>query len=246
MSPAAENSHCNLLGTSIAPAKRTVASSAERLTSLEVTRPTAPLQHHLYEETVLSMTGGHVVVGPEGAQTRAERAASCLLAPEAGDRVLLSRRDDGHTFVLAVLTRGNHRAAAQLDVAGHLGNTRLTSQAGELQLEGASGLKLATEKTLHMSAGRAELIASAVTTIAKCAKVSLEEASVASKSLDTAVERLVTRATRAFRFVAEMDQTRAKHVDTRASGTARLSARGATLVTSDEVVKVDGSQVLIG
>ncbi len=178
----------------------------------------------------------------------AQQAASCLLLPVIGDKVLMSRREDGQAYVLAVLERSDEASTttAELGVAGHAGDTRLRATGGALHLEARTSIHLVAKRALRLSAARAEVVAGALTATAQRVMASFEETGLAGKSIDTAVERLTTRAARAFRFIAETDQTRAKHVDTHASHTVRVSSDSVTSVTAREVVKVDGSQVLIG
>lgn len=222
-------------------------------------------EHRLVEATVVSVVDAAadadevIHLDLDGHPASATRAASCLLAPVVGDRVLVSARRSTTTekyaglrpplttaYVLAVLERNVGEPVAELSVAGHLGNTALRSTAGALHLDGATGLRLTTRKALRMSAQSAELVANKLSATTKRAIAVFGDAALSGTNLDTAVERLTTRAARAFRFIKETDQTRAQHIDARASDTARLSSKTATVVTSAEVVKVDASQVLIG
>lgn len=237
------------------PAVETAAATADQLAAAFGMTPAAPPQrsaeHHLEEATVVRMSdegGVHVHMTASASPLAAKQAASCLLAPTPGDTVLVSLREDGRAYVLAVLERGDEGATgvAELGVARHKGDTTLRAGAGTLRLEGAEGLHLVAREALRLSAARAELVAGTLTATAKRAMASLEEAGLAGKSLDTAVERVTTRAARAFRFISETDRTRAKHIDAHASDTARLSSSSTASVTAREVVKVDGAQVLIG
>lgn len=230
---------------------RTFAESGVDL-SLADLGVTPKKSHHLLEARVVEVEVGawggelRLEVAPHGAPFVARRAASCLLEPSVADRVLVSQPDDrGAAYVLAVLEREDADASAELGVAGANGDVRLRA-AGTLNLEGGMGLRLITRRAMQMVAGRAELVAGEMVATARRAVASANEAGLIATTLDTTVERVTTRAARAFRFISEMDQTRAKHIDSRASETARLSSAGATMVTSHQVVKVDGSQVHVG
>lgn len=241
---------------STAPATEAMATSAaEALASRFAVTPkpssaaTADA-HRLTQGQVVSAQerGALRVQTAEGATIAAKQAASCLLAPVVGDQVLVSHRTDGKAYVLAVLERSDDATSttAELGVAGHRGDTRLRASGGALHLEAATGINLVAKRALRLSAARAEVVAGALTATAKRAMASFEETGLAGKSIDTAVERLTTRAARAFRFITETDQTRAKHIDAHASDTARVSSDSVAAVTAREVVSVDGSQVLIG
>ena len=73
----------------------------------------------------------------DGSDLVARRAASCLLAPEPGDRVLLTLQPE--PFVLAVLER-DHDRAARLEVRGDA----VMTTSGELTLEGNEGVAVRT------------------------------------------------------------------------------------------------------
>lgn len=237
------------------PNKAGSPSAAEALSSRFAVTPKPP---SAATADALRLTEGQVVSAQErgalriqtaeGTTIAAKQAASCLLAPVAGDQVLVSQRSDGYAYVLAVLERSDDAttSTAELGVAGHRGDTRLRASGGALHLEAATGINLVAKRALRLSAARAEVVAGALTATAKRAMASFEETGLAGKSIDTAVERLTTRAARAFRFITETDQTRARHIDARASDTARLSSDSVASVTAREVVKVDASQVLIG
>lgn len=221
-----------------------------------------PTEHRLVEAHVVAVTSEaddtkeiiHLDIGNQVLPAR--RAASCLLKPAARDRVLVSMRPESQdkrptrrgvdVYVLAVLDRGDRDTVATLDVAGQRGDISVRSAHGALHLDGEAGLRLTTRRALLLSARNAELIANKISATTKRAIASFGDAAISGTNLDTAVERLTTRAARAFRFITETDQTRAQHIDARASSTARLSSKAATVVTSAEVVKVDASQVLIG
>lgn len=176
----------------------------------------------------------------------ARRAASCLLVPEAGDRVLLTLRPE--PFVLAVLEREGASPAA-LEVEG---DAVLRSRSGRLELEGERGLSLRTParlgligRSLRMRSEEAELSAHRLTAVVRRFRGHADEAGVVARAIDTVAERVSQKAARVFRTVTELDQLRARHFDHRADHSARIGAQN-TVVTAREVVKVDGEQVHIG
>lgn len=96
----------------------------------------------------------YVVVCPAGV-LYALAAASCLIVPQVGDRVLLSCQADEH-FVLAVLRRAD-AAQAQLRLGGDV-----TLHADSLRVEAPSGMSLETDAAFSMRAGQASLGARAL------------------------------------------------------------------------------------
>jgi len=180
-----------------------------------------------------------------GGEVVARRAASCLLAPEPGDRVLLTLSPE--PFVLAVLERDRDRAA-RIDVQGDA-TLRAT---GALTIDGEAGIVVQTSKALslvsrafRLRSEKAEVASESLVAVAKQARGNFEEAGVVSRTIDAVAERITQKAARAYRMVSELDQLRARHFDYRADHSARIASEN-TVVTARQVVKVDGEQVHIG
>lgn len=198
----------------------------------------------LIDGTVRLREGSRISVSTEVGDLLAKQAASCLLRPEPDDRVLVALAPE--PFVLAVLERRGGESALELpgDVSLRAG--------GRLELSGEDGISLKTPAVIRMVADRlamlsqhAELATEELTTIAKRAQASFDEGGLVAKALDMVSERMTSRTAKAFRFVSELDQLRARHFDYRADHAARISGEN-TIVTAREVVKVDGEQVHIG
>lgn len=206
----------------------------------------APYDRSLHAAQVRLRDGDrYTLTLEEGGDVVARRAASCLLAPEPGDRVLLTLCPE--PFVIAVLERDADRVA-RLEIDG---DTSLKA-GGKLRIEGEEGIALQTPKALSflsraltIRSGRAELATESLVAVAKQARASFEEAGVVSRTIDAVAERITQKAARAYRMVSELDQLRARHLDYRADHSARISSDN-TIVTARQVVKVDGEQVHIG
>ncbi|MDR2679022.1 MAG: DUF3540 domain-containing protein [Zoogloeaceae bacterium] len=78
----------------------------------------------------------YLVVSPSAGTVRAERAAGCLLSPEAGDRVLVALTGE-NAWVLSVLKRAHPADAATLALPG-----KTTLTADRLEIEARATLKL--------------------------------------------------------------------------------------------------------
>ncbi|RLB46221.1 MAG: hypothetical protein DRI90_27570 [Deltaproteobacteria bacterium] len=176
----------------------------------------------------------------------APRAASCLLTPEPGDRVLVACAPE--PFILAVLER-DERVAARVEFAG---DATLCSRSGHLDLAGREGVRVTAgkaiallSKTLSVKTGRAEIFAEKLTSVAKTVVAKVDQLGLVARNYDLVAERITQRAARAYRFIAELDQLRARHFDYRAEHSAQLKGE-TTVLTARQVIKVDGEQVHIG
>jgi hypothetical protein len=181
-----------------------------------------------------------------GGDCRARRAASCLLAPRTGDRVLLALTPE--PFVLAVLEREESRPA-ELTVDG---DATLRACGGRLDIEGERGLGLRARTAVEIVSARTkvqsavvEVVADQVATVVRRAQASFHDVSMVATNVERIAERVIERSARVFRFVSELEQLRARHFDFRAEKTAQIKGEQ-TVVVAREVARMDGAQVVIG
>jgi hypothetical protein len=172
----------------------------------------------------------------------ARRAASCLLAPQLGDRLLIAFTPEA--YVLAVLDRG--AGVVELD------GDAVVRASGKLELDGGAGIALTTPATISFTADALTAVATEGELIFKRLKAVAREATTHFDSIDALAttanviaERIASRVKRSFRTVEETEQLRARHIDHRAAQTMQLHGE-TTVVTAEQVVRVDGSQVMIG
>jgi hypothetical protein len=89
------------------------------------------------------------------------------------------------------------------------------------------------------------LLVESLSYVGTVVQAQIEKAKLAATVLDTSVERLTQRATRAYRFVEEFEHVRAERLDYAAKKNLSLHAENA-LVTAEQLVKIDGSQIHLG
>lgn len=181
-----------------------------------------------------------------GGERLARRAASCLLVPRPGDRVLVDL--GAEAFVLAVLEQGGERPAEVL----FEGDATIRSRTGRIDVDAPEGLRVSTRRTFEVvsravaiASGKAELVLGEVSAVAAIARASFDDAGLVARTFDVVAERITERAERVFRFVSEMDQLRARHFDYRAEHSAQIKGEN-TVVVARQVARVDGAQVHIG
>lgn len=201
----------------------------------------------VHEEGELVAVEGPVLsVRVSAGIVEARRAVSCLVAPEPRDRVLVAIGSSA-TWVLAVLER---EAAEALRLSTER-DLRVEAQ-GRLVLGAKEGVDVATPEGIRLASKTATIDAVETTVVSE--RFSLLAGLVRAESktvhavlgvLDSTLERLSQRVKRAYRFVEEMDVTRAGQIDYRADDVASLRARH-TVMAADELVKVDGKQIHLG
>jgi len=183
---------------------------------------------------VLRRDGDSFVVRAGSGDFRARRAVSCLVEPQTDDLVLVAATERGTCYVLAVLERDEGAptrlvAEGDLEIAAERGRVSITAKE-ELALASSHGIELAAA-SLGLKALDARLVA--------------ERIKAYATSLDSVFDRWSQRVKRSYRTVEEADHLRAERIDYEAQRTVNLHGQN-TVVTAQEIVKVDGGQILVG
>jgi hypothetical protein len=191
---------------------------------------------------VVAVAPGHLAVRTALADVKARRAASCLLAPAAGDRVLLAIEERGDAFVLAVLEQRDPGVA----VVSVEGDLTIRSTRGKVAVAAQEGIDLVTGAAARIMARAVDVQAmEALSVLGGAVKAELGKVKMYASTLDAFFERVSQRAKRSFRTVEEIDQVRAQHIDYAAEGNVQLRGENA-LVTAHDLAKINGEQVHIG
>lgn len=201
---------------------------------------------YLEAGTVEGITGTMVVRLGTGA-FEARRAKSCLVAPETGDKILCAIEPEG-IFVLAVL---EGRAGAPTRLAAD-GDLELQARGGRVGVSASNGVDIVsggdlamTSADVHIRARRGSVAIDELGFFGRFVRAEVAKIALVAQEVDSVLNRLSQRAKRVFRFVEEIDQTRAGTVDMRAEGL--MGIRGENAIISARVLaKLDGEQIHIG
>jgi hypothetical protein len=177
----------------------------------------------------------------------ARRAVSCLVEPELGDRVILALHAEG-CHVLAVLDRDGE-APTRLVAQGDL---EVSAPAGRVTLAAQQGVDLVTPGEISIASGKVRVTATeaslAVETMAYIGAevvAQLSRVKTVAKEVESVADRWVQRLERAYRFIAQSEQVRAGYLEYEAKEAVNVRAK-TTLVTSEELTKIDGAQIHVG
>jgi hypothetical protein len=102
-----------------------------------------------------------------------------------------------------------------------------------------------TARELRVNAREGSLFVETLAFVGGVANVDLERVKSAIGFLDQTLERLSQRMKRSYRFVEEVDITRAKQIDVRAEENVHVRGKNA-MVTAEVLVKMDGQQIHLG
>lgn len=162
---------------------------------------------------------------------RAGIALSCLVAPLAGDRVVLFQDAAGRRYVTAVLER---------------------AQPGPLTLFSERAIEVGSTTAIRLRAPLLEAVGDRFSTCVRClraiaAEVVLESklARLCSGLVDVVAQRIGVHAEHSHRQIDGTEQLRCRDWDVRASELAQVRAR-TTIVKAATLVKIDAAQIQIG
>lgn len=160
-------------------------------------------------------------------------AASCLLAPNPGDRIAWWRDEAGAHWVTAVLIRDADGPASVVLPA----DSQLTTQSGSMTLAPAG--------TLSLRGREIDVATQSIVAVTRSLQASLGVARMIGGTLATVFERLTSHAQFQHRVVEGLDQVQAGTLDHRARGVAQLS--GETVVVNGErLIKQRAAQIHMG
>lgn len=196
---------------------------------------------------VTQAAGAALSVRAGASVLRARRAASCLLAPLVGDKVLLVT-DQDEAYVLAVLERAQPNQAT-LELPG---DTEIRTAGGRLRLSARDGIGMETASDvsllatrLNVSAVQGEVLVNSLSFTGDLLRGCIDRIKLVGRSFDSVLDRYCQRVGRSYRHVDEIDQVKASQMYYEAKNTFSLHSKN-TVMTADELVKVDAEQIHMG
>ncbi len=190
----------------------------------------------------------YTVVGESGTW-QAKPAASCLLSPTTGDKVLITAHPSHPAYILAVLER-EQEIPSELNFEN---DVVVRTQKGTFSLVAKDGLNL-------VSGGRMQMVSSSELTVhSKKAVIGIEKLSfwgelfdaqvksikLLAFSFDSVLERLRQTVKRSYRTIEEMEHIKADRFE--CTATSLLSLKGKySIITAKEDVKIDAERIHIG
>jgi hypothetical protein len=196
---------------------------------------------------ILRINGRSIIVRSPSGEVEAKRAHSCLVEPLVGDYVLVSCSSRKDAYVLAVLER-EVGVATTLEVEGDLriapvGRVTIASPLG-IDLESTQEVRV-TSNHLEVDAQRGSFVINQLSLLSGKVEAQMARARVIGEALDSVFQRVSQTVKRSFRVVEETDHLEARDVQWSSTETMSIHSKN-TLLTSDELVKLDGTQIHLG
>jgi hypothetical protein len=191
---------------------------------------------------------GRYRVECDGRAWRARRAASCLLVPEQGDEVLISGPDPSRIYLIAVTEQADPRHT-RLEMAG---DVVMASADGDVALESPRAVSLRGQDAVRVETGAfslqaqdARCVTDRMRYVATEVQATVGMTRLIGKAYEAVLDRLSTISRLSFRTTQDVEQVRAGTLDYEAEQAVRLHGEY-TLVTGQELVKVDAKQIHMG
>lgn len=176
------------------------------------------------------------------------RATSCLIEPQVGDRVMYAVAANEQAFILAVLQRDERAAlvlAGQADIV-------IESRSGAVKLRGREQIELSSEGSVETVAPNVRLQALKVSLNVVEAKftgrsilATVGNLRVIASSIESFAESVVERFSRLIRHTSGTEQVLARNMQYRTEESFSLHGKN-TIVTAEQLVRIDSEQIHIG
>jgi hypothetical protein len=207
-----------------------------------------PQNAELVRGTVSRIEGKAIFVRAPSGLISARRAASCLLEPMEGDRVLVACEADETPYVLAVLERDEKQSAklafeSDVSIEARGGRIGLTSSEG-IDLVGRKDTQILTGE-LSIHAVKGSVLIQSLSYLGTALRSEVEKVKSIAASIETVAERMTARVKRSYRFVEELDQVKAQQIDMTSQEVMTVKTRNMSVV-AEELVKIDGGQIQLG
>ena len=173
-------------------------------------------------------------------------AASCLLSPAPGDRVLVAVPPEGVLYILSVLERD---ASAPVEIA--LGDDVRLRAGRRLTLEAPNDVALCghtvrlASQELEVSAAEGVFAIKKASFMSGAMQLYVDVVTALVTRVESHIENLSVHAKHSQRYVEGLDLVRAGSVDVRADQAVKIRGEN-TFVAADELVKLDGEQIHLG
>ena len=176
------------------------------------------------------------------------QAASCLIRPMVGDKVLVSIDSAHGSYILAILERqgiGPYQLSFDNSVELRVSDGRFTlASQGGADIASAGDISLVSAD-INIHAGRGEIGIERLFVIGAFAHASLARVKLVAGVLESVAERLIQKAKRSYRVIEESEHVKAGNLDFLVR--KMLSLKGKySMITAKEDVKIDAQRIHIG
>jgi len=178
----------------------------------------------------------------------AKPAASCLLLPQTGDKVLIAAHPSQDAYILAILEREQDCASEiifenDLTIKSQRGKVSVVSQE-DINLISANKLQIVSNETgLHTQ--KAEIFIDEMSFWGKFLDANVKSIRVLASGFESVIDLLRQKVTRSYRTIEEVEHIKADRYECHAKSLLSLKGKYST-ITAKEDVKIDAERIHIG
>jgi len=207
------------------------------------------LQPALEYGHLLEREGPVFLAGTSYGTLRAEKAASCLMEPCAGDTVLLVCGEAGGNFILAVLRREDAQTGADMIFEGPV---RVSVKNGGFALSAHDDLSLASHRSLsltsaaigiHADTGEAKI--GEVSLVSRLLKTHIEYVKSVAVTVDEIYQKLTQRLENCFRFIKDQEEVQSGSSRYLAEDLLTIHSKN-SLIVAEEHVTINAEKIHLG
>jgi len=211
----------------------------------QMKKSTQPIQ---LEGIIIQCGVEGIQVSTDEGEFSAKRAFSCLIEPVQGDKVLVAGDLDGEIYVITVLERTS-LSPATISIDRDL---TLGVPEGRISLASSKGVDLVTSGDMNLTASelavrapRGHVFLDHLTYLGSRVFANIRAVKLAGELFDAVLDRISRKVKRSYKVVEELDHVRSGQIDYRAEKNMSLKAQN-TLVSADELIKMDADQIHLG
>jgi len=171
----------------------------------------------------------------------ARRAVSCLVEPQAGDRVLYLVEEDGKGTILHILSRAEDQPS-DVAVSNPDGALRLRGEAVSIETPGAVTV---SASSVAVASEKADLMANTLTMSGETLRQVYGRIQTNARSAETMAERIVTKTLDRVDIVDNTDNRHVGTLSVKVSGVLTQSSY-TTVLVAEEDLRMDGKRVTVG
>ncbi len=178
----------------------------------------------------------------------AKSAASCLLLPQTGDKVLIAAHPSQAAYILAVLEREQSSPSellfhSDVTIKSQNGKVNVVSQE-DINLISANRLQMIS-KEAGMHAQKAEVFIDEMSFWGKFLNANVKSIRLLASGFESVVDLLRQKVTRSYRTIEEVEHIKADRYECHAKSLLSLKGKYST-ITAKEDVKIDAERIHIG
>jgi len=223
--------------TSSSPGTTLVAEVSEATTEIQAARGEAAIAHGEVGEVHKARFRLETDRGP----ILARRAVSCLVEPQAGDRVLYLVEEDGRGTILHILSRAESSSRDTV-VSNPDGALRLRGQSVAVETPGAHTVSAGS---VAINAATADLMAGTLTMSGETLRQVYGRTQTNTRSQETMAERIVTKALERIEIIDNTDNQFVGTMSLKVTGVLTQSSY-TTVLVAEEDLRMDGKRVTVG